>query len=335
MTIVVAAVAAATALAPPALADRSLRPEWGECPAEVAAPGLDCTTLSVPLDHRDPDGRRIDVALSRLASKNPEKRWGVLLTNQGGPGGTGVDFPAGLVALGLPQSVLDSYDIIGFDPRGVGRSTPVTCNLTPEQESLGNIPPYARDAADVVKHARHSKRVAEQCAESDTAFMLPYTSTAATARDLDRIREALGEEKLSFLSYSYGTHLGAVYTTLFPDRGDRIVLDSSLVPAGLDREGGRLFGHGMELRFPDFAAYAAAHPEHGLGSTPVPADDLRRPVPRQPDALPRRNLARARHEPAAAARGNRPAGPGQHAVQPSPRDLQRLPLAEAGRHLPA
>ncbi|MFB9903128.1 alpha/beta hydrolase [Allokutzneria oryzae] len=242
--------------------------QWGTCPAEVTAPGLQCANLDVPLDYRNPDGQKIQIALSRLASKNPAKRRGVLLTNPGGPGGFGLDFPAVLVTLGLPQSVLDGYDIIGFDPRGVGRSTPVTCNLTQEQQNRGNVPPYARDAADVVKQAEKAKAVAKQCAESKTAFMLPHTTTANTARDMDLIREALGERKLSYLGYSYGTHLGAVYTTLFPQRSDRIVLDSNLVPTGLDTTGGRLFARGLEDRFPDFAKFAAAHPEHGLGSTP-------------------------------------------------------------------
>ncbi|MFC9255494.1 alpha/beta hydrolase [Amycolatopsis thailandensis] len=266
LTIVVAAATAAVVLAPPGLARTG--PKWGECPADVAKPGLRCGTIDVPLDHRNPDGEQIQLAISRLASKNPDKRRGVLLTNPGGPGGSGLDFPGGLVDLKLPQSVLDSYDVIGFDPRGVGRSAPVTCDLTTEQQYRGNIPPFARDASDVVTHARNSKTVAEQCAKSKTANMLPYVSTAATARDMDRIREALHEDKLSFLGYSYGTHLGAVYTTLFPDRSDRIVLDSNLVPGGLDRTGSRLFGPGLEKRFPDFAEFAAARPEYGLGTTP-------------------------------------------------------------------
>ncbi|RSM78096.1 hydrolase [Amycolatopsis sp. WAC 01375] len=264
-------VIAAALLAPPGLAQagepaQALR--WGECPADVAEPGLQCTTIDVALDHRRQDGQQIQLTVSRLASKNPEKRRGVLLTNPGGPGGSGLDFPGGLVDLGLPQSILDSYDIIGFDPRGVGRSTPVTCDLTPEQQNRGNIPPYARDAADVLTQAQNAKAVAEQCAESKTANLLPYMSTAATARDMDRIREALHEDKLSFLGYSYGTHLGAVYATLFPDRSDRIVLDSNLVPSGLDRVASRLFGPGMEKRFPDFAEFAAARPEYDLGTTP-------------------------------------------------------------------
>ncbi|RMB80185.1 alpha/beta hydrolase [Streptomyces shenzhenensis] len=264
---------AATALAVTALPGVSVAAtpdtvRWGPCPEDIASPRLECSTLEVPLDYRDPDGRQIEIAISRLASENPAQRRGVLLTNPGGPGGTGLDYPALLAGSGLPQKVLDSYDVIGFDPRGVGRSAPVTCDLMPEQQARGNFPPYAHTAADVTREVRYARTVAEQCATSRTAWMLPYTTTANTARDLDRIRVALGEPKLSYLGHSYGTYLGAVYATMYPKRGDRVVLDSNLGPGGYDVTAMRLFARGMEDRFPDFAAFAAARPEYGLGTTP-------------------------------------------------------------------
>ncbi|MEU4686601.1 alpha/beta hydrolase [Streptomyces xinghaiensis] len=226
---------------------------------------LECATLEVPLDYRGPDGGKIDIAVSRLTSENPSKRRGALLVNPGGPGLAGLGYPAALAVSGLPQEVQDSYDLIGFDPRGVGRSTPVTCDLTPEQ--LEHRPVYARTAADVTKEADHARDVARQCADSTTSWMLPHVSTANTARDMDRIRAALGESKISYFGGSYGTYLGAVFTTLFPGKSDRIVLDSNLGPKGYDVSAARLFGRGMEDRFPDFAKYAAAHPEYGLGGT--------------------------------------------------------------------
>ncbi|MCX4234838.1 alpha/beta hydrolase [Streptomyces ortus] len=254
-------VAATTAPAPGAL-------RWGPCPEGAAAPRLECATLEVPLDHRAPGGRRIDVAVSRLASEKPSQRRGVLLTNPGGPGGSGLTYPAVLAASGLPQEVLDSYDIIGFDPRGVGRSTPVTCDLTEKQQWSGNFPPYAHTAADVTREAPYARKIAGQCENSATAWMLPHTTTANTARDMDLLRAALGEPRLSYLGASYGSYLGAVYTTLFPRRSDRIVLDSNLGPGGYDVTAMRLFARGLEDRFPDFAAFAVGHPEYGLGSTP-------------------------------------------------------------------
>ncbi|MFI1225040.1 MULTISPECIES: alpha/beta hydrolase [unclassified Streptomyces] len=241
---------------------------WGPCPEEVTSPRLECSTLDVPLDYRHPDGRRIAIAISRLASENPSKRRGVLLTDPGGPGGSGLDYPAVLAASGLPPEVLDSYDVIGFDPRGVGRSAPVTCDLTQEQQYRGNFAPYAHTAADVAREAGYARTVARQCATSRTASMLPHVTTANTVRDMDRIRAALGEPKVSYLGHSYGTYLGAVYSTMFPRRSDRVVLDSNLGPGGYDVTAMRLFARGMEDRFPDFAAFAAAHPEYGLGTTP-------------------------------------------------------------------
>ncbi|WP_330275968.1 alpha/beta hydrolase [Lentzea sp. NBC_00516] len=241
---------------------------WGACPEGAAAPRLECSTLEVPLDHHNPGGERIEIAISRLASENPAKRRGVLLTNPGGPGGGGLGYPALLASSGLPQEVLDSYDIIGFDPRGVGRSTPVTCELTPEQQARGAFASYAHTSADVTREAGYARSIAQQCTTSPTGRMLPHTTTANTARDMERIRKALGEQKISFLGASYGTYLGAVYATMFPDRGDRVVLDSNLGPGGYDVTAMRRFARGFQDRFPDFAAYAAAHPEHGLGTTP-------------------------------------------------------------------
>ncbi|MFE2179384.1 alpha/beta fold hydrolase [Streptomyces sp. NPDC059455] len=159
----------------------------------------------------------------------------------------------------------DSYDLIGFDPRGVGRSTPVTCDLTPDQ--LKHRPVYAKTAADVTKEADHARDIARQCAGSKTSWMLPHVSTANTARDMDRIRAALDESKISYFGGSYGTSLGSIFTSLFPGKSDRIVLDSNLGPKGYDITAARLFGRGMEDRFPDFAKYAAAHPGYGLGGT--------------------------------------------------------------------
>lgn len=241
---------------------------WGPCPEDVAAPGVQCATLKVPLDYRNPGGKTIDIAVSKLASTKPAKRRGIMLTNPGGPGGPGLTMPAGLRAAGMPSSVLDAYDIIGFDPRGIGHSTPVTCDLKPEQQ-VSNVPPYARDAAAVAERAKYVEGIAKQCGASATASNLPYITTANTARDMDRIREALGEEKLSYYGVSYGSYLGAVYSTLFPRQTDRVVIDSVTGSGGLDPVTSRRLAEGFEDRFPDFAKWAAArHASYGLGRTP-------------------------------------------------------------------
>ncbi|GAB2627372.1 alpha/beta hydrolase [Paractinoplanes abujensis] len=243
---------------------------WGPCPADVGVPTLECGTVEVPLDYRQPRGRTIEIAVSRLPSKKPAERRGVLLTNPGGPGGAGLSYP-GLIAnpifpQPLPQSVQDHYDVIGFDPRGVGHSAPVTCDYRLDQMAR-QIVPYPENPAEVVEEATFAKTVARQCATSATAGLLPHITTANTARDMDRIRDALGEPKISYLGSSYGTYLGAVYTTLFPNRSDRIVLDSNTGPGGYDYTTFRRLALGMEQRFPDFARFAAANPRYGLGTS--------------------------------------------------------------------
>ncbi|MFJ6852191.1 alpha/beta hydrolase [Streptomyces sp. NPDC091271] len=263
-------------LAPPAVADGPRAPQidWGTCPddvvAEAAPTELQCGTVSVPVDHADPGSARIDLMISRLASTNPDKRRGTLMLNPGGPGGSGLALPALLVARGLPAGVLDGYDLIGMDTRGIGHSAPVSCGLTPDGPYIANIPPYAVDDAAVTAQAKVAERVADQCADHDTGGLLRHLTTANTARDLDRIRAALGEEKTSYLGYSYGTALGAAYASMFPERSDRIVLDSNIGDTHLDRDGMRRYALGMEQSFPDFAKWAAArHDSYGLGRTPA------------------------------------------------------------------
>jgi pimeloyl-ACP methyl ester carboxylesterase len=250
--------------------------QWGACPADSFDPPTvskpECATLEVPLDYAKPDGAKIQLAISRLVSPNPAQRRGILLTNSGGPGGAGVRFPADLVdpgktKLALPKSVRDSYDIIGFDPRGVGHSSPVTCDLTAAQQ-FSSVPPYARNSADVAQQAKLAKTIAQQCGKSKTAALLPHITTANTARDMDQIRAALGERKTSYLGISYGTYLGAVYASMFPQRTDRFVIDSSAGPQGWDYSFQRRIARGFQDRFPDFAQYVAARPALGLGKTP-------------------------------------------------------------------
>lgn len=269
---VVAAGLVAWLVAVPAGAEPRAGLAWGACPEDVATGGLalECTTVPVPLDYRDQDGRTIDLTVSRLASTDPAKRRGVLLLNPGGPGGSGLSLPADLASRGIPASVLDAYDLIGMDTRGVGHSTPVSCGFTADQDYLGNIPPYAVDDAAVTRQAAIARDVAEQCAAHDDDDVLRHLSTANNARDLDRIRAALGEEKASFLGYSYGTALGAAYASMFAGTTDRVVLDSNLGDTFLDHDGMRRFGLGAEETFPDFARWAAKrHASYGLGRTPA------------------------------------------------------------------
>ncbi|MDP9791860.1 pimeloyl-ACP methyl ester carboxylesterase [Catenuloplanes nepalensis] len=268
----VAGVAASLIAVPAAAAAPASQVVWGACPADVAAEAapsvLECGTVPVPLDYRDPTGTRIEIAVSRLASTDPAKRRGILLTNPGGPGVAALEMPGQLANLGTPTSVLDAYDIIGMDPRGVRHSAPVNCGITADLGYRSNIPPYAVDDAAVTAQAEIAKAVAERCAASDPDGRLAHMTTANTARDLDSIRAALGEAKASFFGLSYGSALGAAYASMFPDTTDRVIIDSNLGNTALDRDSMRRFGLGMEQTFPDFAAWAAArHGAYGLGRT--------------------------------------------------------------------
>ncbi|MBM7438635.1 alpha/beta hydrolase [Streptomyces sp. HB132] len=259
----------------PAAAEETKTPQakWGQCPddvlAEAAPTVLQCATVPVPLDYAHPEGEQIDLTVSRLAATDPDKRRGVLMLNPGGPGGSGLALSALLVAQGLPSSVTDRYDLIGMDTRGVGRSTPVSCGFTTDSPYYSNIPPYAVDDAAVTAQAKVAEQAAKQCADNDDGGRLRHLTTANTARDLDRIRAALGEEKTSYLGYSYGTALGAAYASMFPERSDRMVLDSNIGDTHLDRDGMRRYALGMEQTLPDFAKWAAGrHDSYGLGRTP-------------------------------------------------------------------
>ncbi|MFJ7062994.1 alpha/beta hydrolase [Streptomyces microflavus] len=242
------------------------KPKWKRC--EAAAPAeFQCATIKVPLDYRAPGGKRIDLAISRIRSTGPGERHGVLLSNPGGPGGQGIYMPLALREE-LPEAALQKYDLIGFDPRGVGRSTPVTCDLTPEEENW--LRPYKKET--FAKDVAWARKVADKCREKSGA-VLPHITTRNTARDVDLLRAVLGEKKISYLGYSYGTYLGAVYTQLFPGRADRFVLDSAVDPARAWRGMVQWWAEGAEPAFDRWTGWAAARSEtYGLGDTPKKVD---------------------------------------------------------------
>lgn len=207
---------------------------WGACSAaqkELIAAGAQCAKVTVPLDYADPEGRTIRLAISRIQAKSPERR-GILLSNPGGPGGTGL---ASTLALRPAlKDVADRYDLIGFDPRFLGESTPLTCGPAPRPAPPA---PTTTPREDFEASVRAARDTARRCQEhGDNATLLPHASTRNVARDMDAIRAALGERKLSYYGVSYGADLGAVYTQLFPRRADRVVLDSSTDPAATQYE---------------------------------------------------------------------------------------------------
>ncbi|MEU7154373.1 alpha/beta hydrolase [Streptomyces sp. NPDC045456] len=208
-------------------------PHFGTCPASVPAPPapdrVECGTVSVPLDHTRPDGEHIRIAVSRVrASGTPAERRGVLLVNPGGPGGSGLPYAVTKRAK-LPESVRRAYDVIGFDPRGTGHSAPADCGPMGGLFDSPAAAPVPHDRPGERAYLDAQRRLAADCA-TGTGRALPHLSTSETARDMDAVRTALGEPRISYLGVSYGTYLGAAYAARFPDRVGKLVLDSVVGP---------------------------------------------------------------------------------------------------------
>ena len=186
--------------------------------------------LSVPLDYADPGGRHISLALDMIpATAPPSQQQGILLVNPGGPGGSGLTL-AVAVAQGLAPGVTADYDIVGFDPRGVGSSVPA---LSCDPSFFSGARPNYIPANPTAEQAQISlaRLYADDC-EQKFGWLLPYMTTEDAARDLDSIRAAFGVSKINYYAFSYGTYLGQVYATLFPARVRRMVLDSTVDPTG-------------------------------------------------------------------------------------------------------
>lgn len=189
-----------------------------------------CGTLSVPLDYANPGGAQIQLAVSRIMHTSSAADYqGVMLVNPGGPGGSGL----GLVTLGqyVPKQAGDTYDWIGFDPRGVGSSEPAISCIPGYFK--GPRPPYVPTTDELeTTWLERSEGYADAC-EDDAAELLPHMTTIDAARDMDSIRVALGAPQINFFGFSYGTYLGQVYATLFPANVRRMVFDSSVDPTAV------------------------------------------------------------------------------------------------------
>ncbi|WP_406014515.1 alpha/beta hydrolase [Streptomyces sp. NBC_00984] len=236
---------------------------WERCDPGGPAT-FECAKVKVPLDYSDPGGRKIDLAISRVKASGAKERHGVLLMNPGGPGVPGLTMPVEMESL-LSAEVRERFDLVGFDPRGVGQSAPIGCGLTADEQAVQH--PYT--ARTFAKDVALARTVADKC-WAKAGDMLPHLTTRNTARDMDVVRAALGEKKISYFGYSYGTYLGAVYTQMFPRRSDRFVLDSALDPTLAWRGTFRGWSAGAELAFTRWTEWAAArNATYGLGPTPA------------------------------------------------------------------
>lgn len=240
----------------------SPRPDGGPGPTFTPCRGdLECATVAVPLDYANPAGPTTPIAIARRPAANPADTRGVLLVNPGGPGGSGIE----LVQAGvLPREVTDRFDVIGFDPRGVGDSTGLQCPLGPETPYLAD--PDPGDPADEAATNAAVDRYDAACGQR-YGDLLPHLGTRNVARDMDRIREALGEERINYLGFSYGTSIGQTYAQLFPTRLRAIVLDGvvDVTKPGLDSAQAESFENSLR----QFDAACRADP-----TCPVRADPI-------------------------------------------------------------
>jgi pimeloyl-ACP methyl ester carboxylesterase len=218
---------AAVAAAPAASAHGTPGLAWKDCTVLPEAP-VQCATQTVPLDYDKPNGKTLDIALGRIPAKDQANRIGSLFFNLGGPGAPAIDFlQAGGGA--LFDAVNQRYDIVGWDPRGTGLSSrAVDCKVNQETEGPLSQPFPTPFNLDLPGLLAKDQRYLRRCLALNGSEILSHISTADTARDLDVLRQAVGDRKLTYLGFSYGTFLGATYAALFPNRFRAMVLDGPL-----------------------------------------------------------------------------------------------------------
>lgn len=221
--------AAVTEAPEPALADLyAQRIDWSPCDTNA---DHDCGTLTVPIDYADPEGETIELALLRVPASGA--RVGSLVVNPGGPGAPGTSYAAAAGAV-FREPLLQAFDLVGFDPRGTGRSAPIDCLSDEELDDYLSGDPTPDTPAEVAEYQESILSLGADC-EARSGPLLGHVTTIEAARDMDVLRSALGEETLAFFGASYGTELGATYAELFPDKVGRFVLDGA-VDVGLDNQ---------------------------------------------------------------------------------------------------
>ena len=280
---------------------------WYDCVATAGVEksadktGFQCAKVKVPLDYSKPDGQTIEIAMKKHQATG-SVRQGTLFMNPGGPGGSGVD-DVGAMVDSTFAGVQKSYDIIGFDPRGVGSSTAITCSTDAEAKAMEGVSPVDAAGAPVAFEKRGAviserfKQLEADCASrTKPTELLDHVDTVSVARDLDILRALSGDQKLNYAGFSYGTYLGATYAELFPANTGRLVLDGALDPSLSYSERRQGQARGFERALRNYVAWCQSGQSCPLtgdtdagvqqigdvftsaNQSPVPSSDPNRPV---------------------------------------------------------
>ncbi|MFB9803624.1 alpha/beta hydrolase [Streptomonospora salina] len=244
------------------------RIDWRDCGGD----GAQCGTVAVPLDYGEPAGERLEIAVQRIPATGNDPA-GSLVVNPGGPGGSGFEY-AETAARRFGDSVRERFDIVGFDPRGVERSSPITCLGRSAMDDFIAVDFTGRDGASdpaavsgegLDELARLNRGFVDGCREHSGELVM-HMGTEEVARDVDVLRSALGDDELTFLGKSYGTYLGAHYADMFPDRVRALVLDGAMDPSAGIVELGMRQAEGSEVALRSFIADCLEHADCPLGS---------------------------------------------------------------------
>ncbi|MEC4017608.1 alpha/beta hydrolase [Streptomyces sp. H27-D2] len=248
--------------------------DWKTCPADwgFASP-IQCGYVKVPVDYSKPNGRTIKIAVDRIGNTGTAKeRQGSLVYNPGGPGGSGMRFPTRVTNKNpLWTKTSKAYDFVGFDPRGVGHSAPISCMDPQEFVKAPKLDPVPDSEADKRVQRKLAKEYADGCKER-SGSLLRHMTTPNTARDMDVIRAGLGDRKLNYLGVSYGTYLGGVYATLFPTHVRRMIVDSVVDPSqdSIWYEANLGQDVAFEMRWNDWKKWVAKNDAaYHIGDTPA------------------------------------------------------------------
>ncbi|WP_327290465.1 alpha/beta hydrolase [Streptomyces sp. NBC_01198] len=235
---------------------------WRSC----GVPDFQCAAMKVPLDYSHPVAADdLKLAVARKKAPGPGKRLGSLLVNPGGPGGSAIDYLQ-YAATGYPAAVTGRYDMAAVDPRGVARSEPVKCLSDKQMDAYTAVDSTPDTTAEADKLATADRSFAAGCKKT-SADLIGHVSTVDSARDMDVLRQLLGDTKLNYVGKSYGTFLGATYAGLFPQRVGRLVLDGAMDPSVNALQSSRTQAGGFEIAFNAFARDCVTRSDCPLGRT--------------------------------------------------------------------